>query len=221
MNQSDVITASRNLLDDRVKPYLWSDDELSLFADIAYPDAVTRVHGNTDSLDGYICNINIKIGVSSYELDKAILQIIRAKLSGENNPLTQSSVRDLDKYFTGWESTTGTPRFFIGDMDTHYIQLYPTPEVDDTLTLTVKRLPDNLLSVSGGEMEFLPNRFHYGVVFLVCSLANMKQDADTFNSERSVYFEGQATNVLGPKKSANTQVFEREFQQKQVRINSF
>ena len=50
----------------------------------------------------------------------------------------------MDSHCRGWDSvtaSTGTPKNFLGDLDTGYFTLVPTPDADDVMWLTVVRYP--------------------------------------------------------------------------------
>ncbi len=213
MNFDEIIVAARDSLDDTEQDKLWSDRELFLFADIAFNDAVVRTQGYLDSIN---YEISVKAGISEYPVDPLILSINRAKIRSIDKPLVKRTIQAMDAYRQGWETTTGNPTDYIDQLNENYIRLYPIPENDDLLIITTRTLPDTKIS-QGGDMDILPEHFHYGLAYLIAEMAYRKQDADTESISKADYFESLATRVFGQRKSANDQNFEREFVPKSVR----
>ena len=216
MNKGEVVTQVRNLLDDKVSAeYLWDDDELDVLVIQAYFDAIVRIDGNLDSATT-VAKVPIVAGTSEYSLDEAILEVFRAKLDLVDTPLKKETLETLDEYRTGWEVTTGTTTHYVDGFNRHKIRLYPIPIVNDTLSLTVSKLDDVLINDSD-ELCFLPAHLHYGVAYLVCSMAYMKRDEDTFDPGKVLDFEALSERYFGKRKSANDQEFERNYTHKKVR----
>ena len=221
MNRGEVITQVRNILHDiNSGKYLWSDEELEVLTVQAYMDAIVRIDGNLDSTES-IAKIQVKLGEPEYELEPEILQVLRAKLDSETKPLIKQTVAALDEFRTGWEATTGVPTHYIDSLDRYKIRLYPIPDANNTLSLTIKKIDDCGLTNDSDELYFLPGHLHYGVAYLVCSLAYQKHDADTFDPNKVLDFELLAERYFGQRKSANAQEFERDFTPKQVRTRFF
>lgn len=220
MNRGEVITQVRNVLDDTAQPYLWDSTELELITEQAYLDAIVRIDGNLDSTES-LAKVAITLGAAEYELEPEILQVLRAKLDSETKPLVKQTIAALDEFRTGWEATTGVPTHYIDSLDRHKIRLYPIPDANNTLSLTVKKLDDCGLRNDSDELSFLPTHVHYGVVYLVCAMAHQKRDEDSVDMQKVSYFENKAEIYFGQRKSANAQEFERDFTPKQVRIRFF
>lgn len=105
--------------------------------------------------------------------DPRILRIERAEVSSTEIILPVITIEDfqttgfIDDYghrrVRSWESKTGTSQYIIRDMRDDYFRLYPIPEEDDTLKLTVRRLPMEDITNLTDEFE-IPSRWQYGLL---------------------------------------------------------
>jgi len=213
MDTSSLVEGARLLLDDTHLPYLWSDEELEGFALHAYQDAIVRTDGQLTS-DTVI--IPVIAGTAEYALDPLIAHVMRAKLTNMRRALVPDSLPDMDARYPNWQITEGEPTRFIQDLNALKLTLYPIPKEDDTLTITVRVLPNKV-----AKMPYLPEHLHYGVVYLMAALAYRKNDADAINVDRAMYFNNLSEDYFGQNKSANAQQFERSFVQKQIRPRYF
>lgn len=232
MRLNDLLVATRLVLDDAPDPVLcqadvteqqalWSDEELIVLARQAYLDAIIRINGKLDSSEDFASKITVIAGTGSYPVDEAVLQITRVMLAGNRKPLSRETLFDLDKLRSGWETAIGAPTHYVESLDRHQIQLYPIPDVDGLLTLTVRRMPENMRLRGNDDLSLLPEQSHYGLVYLICAMAYQKQDSDTLDIRRVDYFESLAERYFGERKSINAQEHERDYTQKRVRIGYF
>lgn len=201
MKLRELLALVRSDLDDITAPYLWSDPELIEYAVDAENEACRRARLLIDSSTAAICQIAVVANTALYPLDSRVIFVRRAKLSLDDRPLGRASVRDLDHAIVGWEGEATTPSHFVSDYETGKLRLYAKPVVDDTLNLTVVRLPVNDMNDMEDSPEINP-RYHRSLRYWVMYRAYMKQDADTKDETKAAtnlaFFEAE----FGKKSSA-------------------
>ena len=180
---SEIIDENRGILDDRVPPYLWSDKDLAGCVNRTINDLCIKAKIIIDSTTADICTISVVSGTKDYLYDPRIIEIKRARLYSQSYPLRKRSVYYLDNHKVGWESDSdGTPVMYLIDKTTGYITLHPTPSADDSLLLTVARLP--LVRLSDEDMSAIPEipaQYHNDIYDGILGYAYSKQDSETFD----------------------------------------
>ena len=189
---SEIIDETRDILDDSVPPYLWSDKFLAICANRAINDLCIKARVITDSTTTDICSISVVSGTKDYLYDSRIIEISRAKLSSQSYALRKRSVYYLDNHKRGWESDSdGIPTIYLTDKTTGYITLHPTPNTTDTLLLRVARLP--LLTLSDEDMTVtpeIPAQYHEDIIDGILGYAYSKQDTETFDPIKAERYKG-------------------------------
>ena len=125
---------------DEVVMLRWSNEELTAYIN----EAIRQVYRRILPVHGYFPEFDIQVlaGQSDYVVDPRILRILSARLLTEDTNLCPVDLEQLDYKTNGrWRNHEGTPSNFMVDYTTGALRLYRTPEVDDTLSLLVNRLP--------------------------------------------------------------------------------
>lgn len=189
MTLRELITLSRNRLDDARPPYLWSDDELTQIINERQNELCEKCGILRDATTTAICQISVLNGTSSYTLDNRIIKILSAKL-GTTYTLMEPITRDwLDVEYPGWDDDTGTPTKFILDY-IGKIRLYPIPTANATLYLSVTRYPLTQLSTSlDTASPEIPWQYHTKLLEGIMSSAYTKDDSETLDFKRSQMHE--------------------------------
>lgn len=198
MNLSELIANARIQATDRVAPYLWSDDEITSYANDAEREACRRARLITDSTTASVCNITLVAATASYTLSRKVLFVNRVKLVGESIPLGPVSYKDLDRQVPGWEDETGTPTRYVKDTDTGKFRPYPTPTAAGTAKLTVTRLPLEDMVGDSDEPEIQPH-LHGSLLFWILHCMFSKPDNDGYDEAKA---------------AKNLALFEQEFGKK-------
>lgn len=99
------------------------------------------------------------------DIDERILRVERAELVSKNLLLDLKSIEEFQTSIRPgtWETKTGTPKYLITDIETNKYRLFPIPVEDDTVKLTVRRLPFNVINELNDELE-IPRRYHFGLI---------------------------------------------------------
>ena len=152
---------------------LWSNYQLIHFIDQAQKDFAEKTYIFRDDQN---FNIIVETGIPNVSLDERVLRIERAELLSSNHLLAVKSIEEFqnstgqDDYgvsrHASWEERTGTPDVLITDINSGYARIYPIPEADDEIKLTVRRLPLIDLVDLDEELE-IPSRYQFGLLYKV------------------------------------------------------
>ncbi|MCU0689768.1 MAG: hypothetical protein MUF54_00065 [Polyangiaceae bacterium] len=165
MTLTELIAAFRDLADDTAEPYLWSDSVLTRFANEAQEEACRRGRLIVDSTTEEVCQLDVTGGTAVYPVDPRVLFIRRVKLDSMDMPIRKTSVDDLDLMSPGWEGELPGVPFVWAPYEVGKILLFPPPEVDDTMRLTVVRLPlDDMVGGLTPVDPEIPARYHMKLV---------------------------------------------------------
>ena len=184
MKLREIVEVFRYEVDDLAEPFLWSDEELIDYANDAENEAARRGRLLIDSTTPAVRQIAVLAGTASYALDPRVIFVRRAKLASRTLILARRSQRDMDECIPGWESHTGTVCDYLTDCDTGKVRLYRTPTVDDTLNLSVVRLPLMATKKLDDTPEIHP-RFHRNLRHWMKFRAYSKQDAETRDEKKA------------------------------------
>lgn len=196
MDLSQLITICRDRIDDKVEPYLVSDDDWTRYAIQAQTEAAER---SLSLLADY--EIAIAAGQADYLLDPLIIIPVRAKLTNGKTPLVKTTQRDIDRLQTEWATQTGHPRWFY-EIE-HTIRLYPVPEEDDVLTLRAYSYPSSTLSYPDSLDLEIEEKDHYFLTHWMCWEALSKSDNELYDSEMAQRELALFEKRFGPSRSAH------------------
>jgi hypothetical protein len=208
MKLGQLITEARSEVDDKVEPYLWTDDDWKAYFNDTEGDACSRAHLLIDSVTPEICEIQIAAGTGLYALHSKVVAIRRVKLSGQTKSLTQKTRDELDADVYDWENRNGTPEVFISEGPGELL-LVPKPIVVDTVHLTVARLPLGEMTDLDNDSPEIQEQYHRGLIAGAVSRAYLKNDEDTLNLKKSQLYEAKFTVKFGPPVSAKAEQMRR------------
>ena len=205
MKVADLLEITRVDLDDQVEPYLWGNTELIEAAADAEYEACRRARLLIDSSTAAVCQITVTVAEPLYALDDRVLFIRRAKMGLDERPLQRVSYRDLDAKVSGWEADTGAPTHYVTDFETGKVRLYPIPDTDDTLSMTVVRLPLiplNDVSLTLNATPEIKLHYHRSLRFWMMHRAYSKPDADAMDKGKAAENLDKFEAEFGKKSSA-------------------
>jgi hypothetical protein len=203
MTPTELLDLFRLETDDVAEPYLWSDQEFYTYLNEAQEIFVREIGGLSDRRSS-LTNITYKIGDQFKKYDERILRISGAQ--SETNKFI--GIRNYDN-LTGLlsddygqqvaeaidDTLTGPIRYLITDVEAKEIQLYPIPDNDGSLKITLKRLP--LRNIEDGESILeINNQYHLSLLCWVKYKAFLKQDAETFEGSKSADFRAMFTEAV-------------------------
>lgn len=204
MTIDELIQAARDRLDDTAGKKLWSDAELTRYANDAEVQACLRAEilfagGGSplmDSDNSDVCAIAVIAGQAQYPLHPSILRVNMAWMDSTNGYLIQMAEWNVYRHSAHVQITSAGPHAYV--VGRNAINLYPQPASDDTLRLEVCRLPLKPIMQNGEKVSpEIPEQFHMGLVDWMCSMAFRKVDADSRNDNLALMYEQRFTAAFG------------------------
>lgn len=187
---AQLVSKWRVRLDDTLEPYLWSNEELTEYADVLQKMIFDEMlHYEDRSTEG-VCNVNLVQGNGLINISTRITKVIRAKLDSQTRWLDMRDLAYMDERYPGWDITPATqeiPHTFVTGMPYGKAYLYPPhSSLTDVLRLVVHRRP--LVDLDWGTHSGSPlevDRFAELLVHGIMWQAYLKQDADTYDPKRA------------------------------------
>lgn len=210
MNLGQIIAQARIELDDTEPDYLWSDAELTFYANEAEEEAARRSRLLIDASTAAICTITLVSGQSEYSLDGRVIGLRSAQPSWRSKALSFETVAAMDEDCPGWQARTGAPQSVVADYETGVLKLCPTPTAADageTVQLRVTRLPLEPL-VDAADTPEIKAVYHRKLIHWIKHKAYLKPDADTLNKDASATALAFFEQEFGPAKSAWSDEFD-------------
>ncbi|KWT73776.1 hypothetical protein [Candidatus Magnetominusculus xianensis] len=183
MTIAEIISLTRGRLRDSVEGTYFSDDELLAMLNDTIEEFCRETLILEDSQTPEICSIPVVEGQGYYTLDRRIIFVTRAYLANYGR-LEKINAKDLDWWYYKWESTAGCPHVFIADLETQKLRLYPTPDNNYQLNLSVFRMPLKRISKDAEYPNMEPEinpRHHYSLIDGIVSRAYQTNDSQTFD----------------------------------------
>lgn len=210
MNFNQILEMARRRIVDNAGTYetdrLLPKDVAAIYLNEAIEEACRRARLIIDSTTQEICKIDVLPDVSVYPYDDRIIKIQRVMIASRDTPLKQASYRDLDNSIAGWQKHKNTPSQYCLDMNSGKILLYPTPVIEDSLTLTVSRLPLSRIDYDG--TPEIPSRYHAKLVSWIIHKIRDSDDSELYHPTKSAIALREFEQEFGVARSANSEMFE-------------
>jgi hypothetical protein len=197
MTLGELRALARIKLDDLVEPYLWADDTLNLLINQAQDEALVRSGGIVDDYSPVIVQGLVLAGNSSYPVDARILKV--ESVYTNVRALVATTAATLAATNPSWDVQTGQPTSFIYNGTT--VRLYPIPEVDTMISMSVRRGALTSMTTDTQSPE-VPYPLHNALLHFVLSEAYSLPDADISNPDASAKHLKAFEGVFGPRPSA-------------------
>jgi len=203
VNLGELIDRFRIETGDKVpNPYKASHDDVVEFANDAQNEACRRANLITDTTTDAICRIDLYAGESSYDIDKRVIRVKKARLTNKSLPLDMVSWRDMDEANPGWETHTGYIIAFVQDAQTGKMVFYRIPDATAVAAypeawLTVSRLPMAEMVEDGDEPEINP-RYHRALLHWMKYRYYTMDDPDVEDDKRAAKWEEKFIEEFGP-----------------------
>lgn len=190
----ELVTRWRKILDDDTEPYLWSNDELTNNVNFVINQLCFEIGLIEDSTTSSICEVTVTTPTAIYSVSDRITYISRAKLDSQTQPIPIRTVPWMDVNISDWENADADePQYLLTEgIGTNKVRIYPPPDANDTLYLTVWRLPlaDLDYTTDVNNSPEIHTKYHQYLDNGVYWQAYGKQDADTYDPEKAVYHLG-------------------------------
>ena len=201
MNLRDLIGRFRRDTQDTAAPYLWTDDEITDYANEAVDEACRRASLIVDS-SSPLTEIDVGAGESLLTLDESVIRVRRAVLVSSGRRLVPRVARSMDEEVPGWESNTASsPLVFVPDWESGKIKLWPPTKTADVVRITAVRTPLEPMTEDADVPE-IPRRHHVGLLDWMKHLGYLKRDADTFDPKKATEHETRFSAEFGPPSAA-------------------
>lgn len=200
MNLGELRDLARAKLDDKVEPYLWSDEFLNGSINRAQDEAFVRMGGVADDYTPQMTKAILVSGSAVIPLDPSVLKV--ESITAGLTPLVATTASALSLISLSWESITGAPTSFIADQFS--IRVFPVPLVDVPVTMQVRR--GALVKITNdAQQPELPYSLHTALLHFVLSEAYELPDSDISNPDASAKHAAAFDGVFGPRPTAKFQ----------------
>lgn len=179
MKAEAVFDEFRRRVVDLVTPYLWSDDEVLIYANKAHTDFIRWTGGVRDSR-GELSDMAVSAGLDEIDLDPRILKIVSARSVADGR---QISVVGATHELARARPQTGRLVALVIGEDEKTLRPVCTPDADYTLKLVVDRLPLTPLTDSS-DLE-VRDEYAYDLVVGMMAHAYTKEDAETLDLKKA------------------------------------
>lgn len=204
MTLGEILAAARDLLDDTVEDYLWSDERLTRFANNAVREVCLRTRCMKDD-SAPRCRVPIVPGTDTYAVDPSFIVVAKAQLFGQSFPLLRTTTDRLSDYLPGWDVgvvRTGRPELIVFDRVQNTIRVAPSPDQAYELHLKVMRLPDEDERMEGPDDEpvvtiIAPEELKHWIAHE----AYLQKDSEQYDPERSAQHLRMFTDRFGDRPS--------------------
>jgi len=189
-----ILIARSDYLDDEVGGQLWNDD----FMFRAFVEAERQACNRQNFLFDDDITFTLVNGKTSYKIPSRLTRL--GKFIFESNVLGHLSKHEIERTDPAWRSREGMTGNVVQYVITsRKVRFIPSPAIDDDglkVTLEAFRLPKKDIIDENYTPE-IPEEYHRDLLWWVLHSAYKKQDADTFDQERSDYYLSRFTESFG------------------------
>lgn len=209
MNLAGLIALYRLESGDDASPPFVADTSLMELANEAQEEACRRADLLKDSTTTAICTVAVTAGTPTITLDARIIDVKRVKMASETVPLAPAMLDEMDEASPGWDTQTGKPRAYIPDYQSGAIRLWPNPTANESLALTVTRLPladmNDLL-----DAPEIRASYHRALVQWMLYRVYSIQDAELYDAQKADKCLANFEREFGKRQSARNEQWRRE-----------
>lgn len=209
MKLSALIREYRREADDNAQPYFVSDADLMDLANQAEEEACRRAHLLRDTTTASVCTVNVTAGDPVVTMHASIIDVLRVKMASETVPLQLIPQDEMDRVNIGWESQTGKPRAVVVGRDTGKLRLWPTPDANEVLTLTVSRLPLAEMNDAEDSPE-IPRQYHRALAQWLLYRVFSIRDGELFDPNKAAIALANFEREFGKRQSARNEMWRRD-----------
>jgi len=214
----DIVDATNSWQNDD-DGLLWKNDEIVGYADEAQQELAHRKPIIDTDTTPAITDIAITAPQQTVTYDRRILKIERVKfvetLTGDEHVITKRDQHWMDDRYNEWDKEgtahdPGKPCYYIDYFEDYQLKLWPLPDVDGTLHMTVHRLPINRLSwTTRNKLIEAQINHQLDLIDWMQYRAYMKRDAETENPALAGEHKGIFDERIGLRPSAHLQTVRR------------
>lgn len=195
VNSQELYDTFRSDIVDTALPYLWSEDEVWGYANDAYRMFV-RLTGGIADFTSDATKISLVAGTDLYDTDPSILRVMTATLASTGEDVKVVNATDLPNLFSNatdygqmrtlsTKNTPGKVRWLVMGMQRNLTKVIQIPLEDDELHLYVYRMPFVKITDGSHPLDDIEEDHHIHLLKWMKALAYQKQDAETFDKNKS------------------------------------
>lgn len=209
MKLAGLIREYRREADDNAIPPFVADADLFDFANEAEEEACRRAHLLRDSTTSAVCTVAVTAGDPVITLHASIIDVLRVRMASETVPLQIVPQDEMDRVNVGWDTMTGKPRAVVTGRDTGKLRLWPSPTANETLTLTVTRLPVAAMNDPEDTPE-IPAQYHRALAQWMLYRVFSIRDSELFDPNKAATALAKFEQEFGKRQSARNEAWRRE-----------
>lgn len=201
MNSTELLELFRADINDAVKPYLWTDEEIYAYMGDAYMQFWRLVGGIGDMTSDEASLVVAAQGEEFSDLHPSLLTIREAHRVVDSRRMTVTNAEQLpvmtsDSDYGNTRSllldqTTGAPGVAVIGLERGKVRWCPIPDQNYDVRLLVYRLPLEGISGEDQELSELDVMHHIHLMKWMRAMAYQKQDAETFDRAKAAEAEAQ------------------------------
>lgn len=193
MDSSELYDRFRSDVVDVAKPYLWSREEVFGYENAAYRMFV-RLTGGISDFTSVATAAPIIAGDPVGILHPSILRIMDAQRRSDGGKIEILNSTDIGRRSTSdygqvqtlkLDLVQGPVRYGVIGMQKNVIRWMQVPAVDDVADMVIYRLPLGMITDDDQELTDVEEDHHLYLLDWMKHLAYKKQDAETFDKEKS------------------------------------
>jgi hypothetical protein len=185
MNSTDLLDRFRLDVVDVEQPYLWSDEEIYRNIDDAQKMFCRLTGGLPDATNTAVTQIDYDDGDIWVGTHPSILKIRSARRTSDGSVVTVVNYEDLEGLGIRLDDRVGPVRHLVIGMEEDKARLVPAPNEAGSITLLVDRLPVETITDAGDQPLEIKEQHHLNLLHWVKHLAYNKQDAETYDRNKS------------------------------------
>lgn len=187
MTPVELLALFRSEMSDTEETYFWSNSEFYTYLDDAQKMFCRLTDGISDASTKSVVELAFTPGTEWFKLHRSILKIRTAIRVSNGKPVSIYNVEDMATKGMRFDARTGPLTALIEGMEENKARAYPTPSDEDTIRLTVFRLPLTTVD-KDAELE-IAEQHHINLLDWVKYRAYSKQDAETLDKNKARDFE--------------------------------
>lgn len=184
MTPAALLSRFRLEVRDEVAPYLWSDAEIYAYMDQAQKDFCRYTGGLADTY-----TVSLVASTATYSVSPRITKIEYVSRTSDDVEVAIINIGDVASGDYALNTDEGTVEAILTDVGADEIRCIPVPSASDTLSMIIKRMPLTDIDAGGDTLEIAEHHQTH-LIPGMAYYAYRKQDAETFDRERSDQYHG-------------------------------
>jgi len=188
MTSAELLQRVREMLRDNVQPYLFTDEAIYQHLTEAQIKFCQATHVLVDHTS---YTVTTEANTAVYPLDKHILRVYGARVSGEPGGLAPVVAHPRKLLYA---SSRGTPICYAHDYGLRTMAFLPVPDAAYEVELLAAVWPST--SISDASEPVIPEEYVPELAFYACSRLTAHIDSDAGNPKASVDFDARWLTAL-------------------------